>query len=338
MKKIHPRHITFVKYWSGIVFVILGFVAGLLYSSDLSDYIVRNIPSKNSISNAKLAYIDPELDTQKKPVKYVPFELRTSKRIFEEINLEKSVSLSVYVRNLDNGPWFGIREKDSFAPIRSLKTPIFIAYLKWSEEEKSLLDKKLTIKKISDNETDRIFIPRNRLKIEQSYSVRELLEEMMVNSSMTATETLFKNIPHSLLTKVDIDLWVFIPGEEDIDDSISLKEYSSFFRILYNASYLSPASSQFALSLLTKTDFPDGIRKWVPPTYEIANKFGERIYTNSEGVNEYQLHDCGIVYYTPYPYLVCISAKSKNTDKLRYALWETSRIIFEEISAAYPQN
>jgi len=52
-----------------------------------------------------------------------------------------------------------------------------------------------------------------------------------------------------------------LPGEEDINDSVSLKEYSSFFRILYNASYLTPSSSQFALSLLTKTDFTDGIRK-----------------------------------------------------------------------------
>lgn len=338
MKKIHPRHITFVKYWSGIVFVVLGFAAGLLYSSDLSDYIARKIPSKGSISSDKVAYIDPELDTQKKPIKYVPFELKTSKRIFEEINIDKTVSLSVYVRNLDNGPWFGIRENDSFAPIRSLKMPVFIAYLKWSEEEKGLLDKKLTIKKISDNETDRIFIPRNRLKIEQSYSIRELLEEMMINSSLTATETLLKNIPYSFLTKIDTDLWVFLPGEEDINDSISLKEYSSFFRILYNAAYLSPVSSQFALSLLTKTDFPDGIRKWVPPVFEIANKFGEKIYTTPEGAKEYQLHDCGIVYYTPYPYIVCISAKSKNTEKLRYVLWETSRIIFEEISASYPQN
>lgn len=83
----------------------------------------------------------------------------------------------------------------------------------------------------------------------------------MVNSNITATEALFKKIPYSFLTKVDTDLGVLLPGEEEIRASISLKEYSSFFRILYTASYLSPSSSQYALSLLTKTDFPDGIRK-----------------------------------------------------------------------------
>lgn len=260
MKKIHPHHFTFIAYLPAIVFVILGFVSGLLYSSDISDYIVRKIPS-DMLGRQGFSYIDPDIAVEKKPIKYVPFELKTSKRIFEEINIDKTISLSVYVRNLDNGPWFGIREDDGFASIRSLKMPIFIAYLKWSEEEPELLEQKINIDKISDSDAEKIFIPRNQLKVGQSYSVRELLEEMMINSNLTATEILLKKIPYSFLTQVDTDLGVFLPGEEDIRDTISLKEYSSFFRILYGASYLSPSSSQFALSLLTKSDFPDGIRK-----------------------------------------------------------------------------
>ena len=259
MKKIHSRHFTFLKYGSAVVFVIFGFIGGLLYSADISDYIAHKISTDILPTQQNFSYIDS--DIQKKPVKYVPFELKTSKRIFEEINIDKGVSLSVYVRNLDNGPWFGIRENEAFAPIRSLKMPIFIAYLKWSEEETGLLDQKIIIEKIADSDAEKIFIPRNRLKIGQAYSIRELLEEMMVNSNLTATETLFRKIPHSFLTQVDTDLGVLLPGEEEIRASISLKEYSSFFRILYTASYLSPSSSQFALSLLTKTDFPDGIRK-----------------------------------------------------------------------------
>jgi len=62
------------------------------------------------------------------------------------------------------------------------------------------------IDKIADTDAERIFIPRNRLKVGQSYSIRELLEEMMVNSNLTATEALLKKIPYSFLTKVDTDL------------------------------------------------------------------------------------------------------------------------------------
>lgn len=239
--------------------MIFGFIGGLVYSPNISRYITHKMPTNALNNQQNFSYIDE--DVQKKPVKYIPFELKTSKRIFEELKTDKSISLSVYVRNLDNGPWFGIREDDAFAPIRSLKMPIFIAYLKWSEEETDLLNQKITIEKIVDSDAEKIFTPRNRLKVGQSYSIRELLEEMMVNSNLTATEALYRKIPHSFLTDVDTDLGVLLPGEEEIRASISLKEYSSFFRILYTASYLSPSSSQFALSLLTRTDFPDGIRK-----------------------------------------------------------------------------
>lgn len=332
---MRPHHFTFLAYLPAILFVIFGFLAGIFYSSNISHFIAREIPS-DLTGNKNISYIDPGVDTQKKPIKYVPFELKTSKRIFEEIKIDKTISLSVYVRNLDNGwPWFGIRENELFAPIRSLKMPIFIAYLKWSEEEPDLLNQTIKIEKIADSDGEKVFIPRNKLKVGQMYSVRDLLEEMMVNSNITATEALFKKIPYSFLTKVDTDLGVLLPGEEEIRASISLKEYSSFFRILYTASYLSPSSSQYALSLLTKTDFSDGIRKWVPPDIQIANKFWEKIYIDKDDVKTYQLHDCGIVYYAPYPYIACISAKSKNIEKLRYVIGETSRIIYEEISAAY---
>jgi len=140
--------------------------------------------------------------------------------------------------------------------------PIFIAYLKWSEKNPDLLNQMFTPAVDSDEVSpDHVFIPQNALKMTQSYSVKKLLEEMIVKSNDVAMSTLLKNIPYSFLTQVDTDLGVLLPGEEEIRNSISLKEYSSFFRILYNVSYLSPASSEYALSLLTKTDFSQGIRK-----------------------------------------------------------------------------
>lgn len=328
---------SFFKYFSWITFVITGFILGTFYSADISDFIIDRNPLSSEKDQQK-TYIDPYINSQKTTLKYVPFELKTSKRIFEEINRDKNISLSVYVRNLDNGPWFGIGEDDTFAPIRTLKMPIFIAYLKWSEEENGLLGSKLPIPASVIDNTEKIFIPKSNIQPWQSYSIKTLLEEMMINSSIIATEVLLKNIPYTLLSKVDADLGVLLPWEEDIRDTISLKEYSSFYRILYTASYLSSTSSDFALSTLTKTDFPQWLRKGIPSNIEIANKYGEKIYTDEQGEKIYQLHDCWVVYYTKYPYIICISAKSKNTDKLTQVIGETSRIVFEEISKAYPKN
>lgn len=59
---------------------------------------------KNS-NNAedRLKYISPGGNLEGSITKYVPFELKTSKRIFEEIEkINPDVSLSVYVRNLNN--------------------------------------------------------------------------------------------------------------------------------------------------------------------------------------------------------------------------------------------
>jgi beta-lactamase class A len=327
---------SLLLYWSVIFFIFVWFFLGSVYWPKIWHFFLKIGGLSPSVSEAN-TYINPESVLEKSRTKYVPFELKTSKRIFEEINRNKDVSLFVYVRNLDNGPWFGIGEHEPFAPIRSLKMPLFISYLKWSEKNPDILNTVLTIPQNDEKSSvNQFFIPKNKLETNQSYSVSRLLEEMMVNSNDIATSVLLKNIPYSLLSQVDVDLWVLLPGEEDIDDTISLKEYSSFFRILYNADYLSPASSEFALSLLAKTDFPQGIRKWIPSRIRIANKFWEKISLSSSGEKIYQLHDCWVVYYTAYPYLICISAKSSDIAKLPNVIGETSRIVFEEISIAYP--
>jgi len=340
MKKLPTKPlISFLLSGFVIFLVFISFFLGSIYWSRISHFFVKISDLSASTTASKNIYIDPDVILEKRRVKYVPIELKTTKRIFEEVKKDKSVSISVYVRNLNNGPWFGIGEDDQFSPIRSLKMPIFIAYLKWSEKNPDILDKMLTIPKDDSRATVNLFfIPENKLEINESYSVSRLLEEMMVNSNDTAMSVLLKNIPHSLLTEVDIDLWVLLPGEEDINDTISLKEYSSFFRILYNASYLSPASSDFALSLLTKTDFPQGIRKWIPSRIQIANKFWEKVSMTPSGDEVHKLHDCGVVYYKPYPYIICISTESSDTMKLPNVIGETSRIIFEEISSAYPEK
>jgi hypothetical protein len=54
-------------------------------------------------------------------------------------------------------------------------------------------------------------IPKNKLKLNQSYSIRKLLEEMMIRSNDVAMEALIKNIPYSFLTQIDTDLGVLLP-------------------------------------------------------------------------------------------------------------------------------
>ena len=110
--------------------------------------------------------------------------------------------------------------------------------------------------------------------------------------------------------KVFTDLGITIPGVRGTEDYMSVSDYASFFRILYNASYLTKDDSQKALDLLTKVDFADGIRAGVPKGVPVANKFGERSVNGLQ-----QLHDCGIVYYNNHPYLLCIMSRGSDFKK-----------------------
>lgn len=56
--------------------------------------------------------------------------------------------------------------------------------------------------------------------------------------------------------------------------ALSVVEYSTFFRVLFNASYLSQASSEKALGYLAQSTFTAGLRAGVPAQVQIAHKFG----------------------------------------------------------------
>lgn len=45
------------------------------------------------------------------------------------------INLSVYYRNLTNGNWFGIEEKELFSPASLMKLPLLLAYYKLEEQQ-----------------------------------------------------------------------------------------------------------------------------------------------------------------------------------------------------------
>lgn len=129
-----------------------------------------------------------------------------------------------------------------------------------------------------------------------------------------------------------------IPLPKDVDYTLSVKEYASFFRMLYNASYLSREDSELALQTLSQAKFHGGITGKIPNNVVVAHKFGEREMLDASGNTVNQLHDCGIVYYTPYPYLVCIMSRGDtDINTLSNIIQDTSKTIYDEVSNKYPE-
>ena len=116
--------------------------------------------------------------------------------------------------------------------------------------------------------------------------------------------------------------------------AVNAKEYGSIFRILYNVSFLGKDPSEKILSLLTQSEFKNGLRGGVPENIVIAHKFGERELKVGNNVAPVkQLHDCGIIYYPGNPYILCIMTRGPSLQKLAPVIQRISSEVYQEFDA-----
>lgn len=235
-------------------------------------------------------------------------------------------SVSLYFRDLNNGVWFGINEKEDFSPASLLKVPIMMAYLKKAEGDKSFLSKKLKYSVPFEGELKQNIKPKKSIEVDKEYSIEDLLSYMIVYSDNNAKSLLLSSINELDLNQIYIDLGISIPGTKGVEDFMSVKNYASFFRILYNASYLNREMSEKALKLLSQSDFEDGLAAGIPKDIAIAQKFGERKIGEID-----QIHDCGIIYYTPKPYLLCVMTRGNDFDAQSKVIADVSKMVFDNI-------
>lgn len=237
---------------------------------------------------------------------------------------------SIYYRDLNNGPWFGINEKEYFSPASLIKVPLMMAYFKYAEKDPTILEKEIINDEPFDPEEQNIK-PEITIEPNKKYKVYDLIERMIIYSDNDAYQVLLKNIDNALVFNVYSDLGVDI-SKAQTDPSgniVTVKDYSSFFRILFNSSYLQKQYSEKALEILSRSKYKDGLVNSIPKNIQVAHKFGERQYADT---GEKQLHDCGIVYAETKPYLICIMTRAKNFEKASKAIDQISFQIYKEIA------
>ncbi len=277
-------------------------------------------------------FINPLLECDNyypsKLLAYVQLEKDLKKYINQQMTNGSVSHVSVYFRALNNGPWIGINEDHNYSPASLLKVPILIAALKKIESDMSLLDKKFVYDAPLDtNYTPNILI--ERLTPGNSYTVNQLLESMIINSDNDAKELIFKLVGDDFIIKSMAEIGLKIDESTPSEDFVSVKTYSSFFRILYNATYLNREMSEKALEMLSRAQFREGIPGKLPQKIKVAHKFGERGFVDS---NIKQLHDCGIVYLPNSPYLICIMTKGNDFNRLRQTISEISLMVYNQVS------
>ena len=268
--------------------------------------------------------------------KYKPFENEAKNKISRIMSDQDGSNYAVYFRNLNNGPWFGINSTEKFMPASLLKVPLMIAYLKESEHDPEILKRRISYAPIQETTITQEIEPKEKIVQSQTYTIEDLVYRMIVYSDNEATQLLLNNIPEEKLSLVYQDLGIDTPAVEDSgNDFMSVKSYSSFFRILYNAAYLSRENSEKALSILFKSEYKEGLVAGVPSEIKVAHKFGE--YGSREIYSEatHQLHDCGIVYFPDYPYLLCVMTRGENIEENQKKIAMISAAIYETVNSYY---
>lgn len=252
----------------------------------------------------------------------------------ENSSAGRITNVGIYFRELKGGRWFGINENANFSPASLLKVPLMIAYLKVAEKNPQLLNTLVQYDGSFDLNKDEYFRSPYWISAGSVYKVEDLVKAMTVNSDNNATILLFNTINHESLAEVYTDLGLSIPADNTPTvDFISPKAFSYFFRVLYNATYLTADFSEKALDLLGRAQFPRGIQAGVPEGTKVAQKFGERSVFTKKNILEFrELHDCGIVYSPSRPYVLCVMTRGKDFNELVSVIQNVSAMTYAEVA------
>jgi beta-lactamase class A len=258
-----------------------------------------------------------------------PFKRKVESYLKERMRFPGLESASVYFRELNDGIWFSIGETERFTPASMRKVPMMIAVLKQEEHDPGLLARKIRFQLAKDYNTSQTIKPSAIMTPGRDYTVEDIVKRMIEYSDNNAFMVLSGLVDPRELERTYASLSIRSPDAAGREDFQSVQTYASFFRVLYNATYLNKAHSEQALALLARAEFRNGIVAGVPPDLAVAHKFGEH---RDDAAGKMQLHDCGIVYYPQHPYLLCIMTRGSSWEYLDDAIAAISKTIYTEVN------
>lgn len=233
---------------------------------------------------------------------------------------------SVYLKDLTSDDWMEVNQSEQYHPGSLFKVNTMITLLRMAESNASIMEKEIAF-----NANTMIPVQTfnsNTIAPGHKYKVKDLIRSMIIYSDNAATSLLHNSIDIAVFQKTFTDLGLTKPDVHDKSYAINAKEYSKFISVLYDGGYLTIPASEYAISLLSESDFKAGMVKELPQNIKIAHKFGEAM---SDGIRE--LHECGIVYLDKKPYLVTIMTKGKDVRILAGIISHISRMAYDHMSA-----
>ncbi len=270
-------------------------------------------------------YLNPALAVFDKRNLIVDFqELREKLQVYES---RKDYTISIYFEYIPTGANIAVHKDEKIWPASLIKIPVAMAALKKVEEGKWKMGNELVI---LDQDKDSEYGEMYKLPTGSSMSIKKFLEESLINSDNTAHFVLLRNLEGEELEDVFVHLGMddVIDGlkrdnkkDSDVDNRITAKRYSVFFRSLYNSTYFGHEYSDIFLDILSKAP-KEYLSLGLPEDVPFIHKTGIRI-------DEKVMADSGIVYVPGRPYILTVMIAQNEEGVLNQ---EAIKKLFEEIS------
>lgn len=281
-----------IKYYK-VGLIILGILAFLV--------IFGVVKQKNNFAISGFELLDPSrifLDDSD----YI-INIQKLRDYLQIIGEQYPDSISIYYEQLNSGSNISINKDLRLFPASLSKLVQAIIITKKIENGILSWNQKLPTK-IEDISSDSGELYKT---IEgQSFTVEDLLKELLVNSDNTA-----QNIFRHYLEVEDYIQFQDATGLLDLYNEkgyISAKEYTRLLRVLYTSTYLDPKNSEKILEYMTQSTFFDYLSQGIPSDIKFAHKYGENI-------EEILFADSGIVYVPKRPYMITVMIKGKDSSE-----------------------
>jgi hypothetical protein len=315
---------------SMVVAGALGFVVGVGITFLFDDHL-HNSPLEERAAG-DYQYVSPLLSCGEVQLNHLggdemlKLEKDLGAYIDEQKGAGKAAVVGVYFRQLKGGPWLGLNFEQEFIPGSLLKVPLAMALYRAADTRPGLFDEQIFFE--AGDATENQYFKDAHVVPGQTYSIGELIESMLVYSDNNAANLLAKALSEKELFDTYRSLGIDEP-EMGSDYTTTVRSYASFFRVLYNGTYLSAEDSEKLLTTLTNARFDKGLIAGIPWGVKVAHKFGERAV---EGTDLVQLHDCGIVYHLERPYLLCVMTQGRDFDELTSVIASVSKLVYEHVN------
>lgn len=345
MQKDSKPHVweTFLKYKHAPL-VLFAFVCFIFFTGYITSSVVTKDKYQDFLGNfrnicentSKYTFINPLVGNISAPATDVGIYSDIKSDIDSYLKKEKKkgelFDYSFYFRDLNSGLWFGSNENASFFPASLFKLPIAIAVYKQSEHQPGFIDKTVLFTEEIAKRNDSIALNASSiLEVGHAYSVKDLVNLMIIDSDNGAKDLLLSVMDMGYFDDL-FQTISFVDYDTENKYGLSSRKYALFLRILYGSSYLDEAHSEFLMGLLTKSEYKEGLIGGIPGSIKVAHKFGTYQFDEVQnGINipSRQLHDCGIVYHTQKPYLICFMTKGKDLETLQRIISHISGLVYE---------